>query len=97
MYDRPCDLPLVVFIDDKESVVGCAAHPRQNNGKDFREKYDYCTTQFSCDASRQFAKLSGKQQKNALEMLQEKYGGDWLNFSSDVISGHVVDIICDFG
>ncbi len=66
----------VVFFDDE--TVGCPLHPKQNEGKDFRE--GYCEIEHLCKAAYMFSKWDEKRKKQFIDFILEKRL-DWYEFS----------------
>lgn len=73
----------VIFLDEVEHRVGCAAHPALH-GTDFRTKFNLCYAQYHCKQAQAFARLPPRQQQQMLESIAAAYQGDNIQFSIDM-------------
>ena len=74
----------VVFLNPEKTQVGCAAHPLQNNGIDFRVHVRHCVRQFMCWSSVHYDMSPTARQEQVLDVLQERFPDDPIGLSKEM-------------
>ncbi len=80
---EPYLCPLLIFLDDEQTRIGCSAHPGLN-GIDYREKLNLCRSRHMCKPAEDFSLLNQARQRKILEKLSRQYKGDWILLSMDM-------------
>lgn len=74
----------VVFLNPEKTQVGCAAHPLQNDGIDYRAYVAHCVRNFVCWSSMHFDMSPEDRQTRVLHSLQERFAHDPIGLSKEM-------------